>query len=113
MCPRRSRAEYVGSPRSIACARSPTDVTPDPHVLNDRCHCALKRLLPLGLTHEVEEIHRDRALAAAASRARPVYVPRVYGRPMPAFLHHETEKSRGVWPLMRDKARRAREPRAI
>lgn len=59
MCPRRSRVEYVGSLRSIACARSPTDVTPDPRVLNDRCHCALKRLLPLGLTCEVEEIHRD------------------------------------------------------
>ena len=36
-------------------------------------------------------------------------MPRVYGRLMPAFVHHEMEKSRGVWPLIRDKARRTRE----
>jgi len=59
-------ADYVGSvppplppsapPRSFI--RSPADVTPGPPVLNDRCHCALKRLLPLDLSRELEEIDR-------------------------------------------------------
>lgn len=104
MCPRRSRVEYVGSLRSIACARSPTDVTPDPHVLNDRCHCALKRLLPLSAL--LARCKRYIATGPGGGDGR-FTAPRVYGRPMPAFLHHGTEKSGGVWPLMRDKARRA------
>lgn len=75
--------EYVGSLRTrlrplsrpLACARSgTTDVTPGPVVLNDRCHCALKRLLPLGLILARGEREIHRSLARARS---PVYVPRI------------------------------------